>query len=386
MTTNWTYHSVIPQNNKSSFGEYDNVDFELTFEGRSMVTNSVRLTGDLSVTHNGQGLGSASNKAKDIKLDRLVGAHAFLESVTTSFFSGGASNLIENLTEYSRFVKMKNSGRKGVNEMNNGSNVCELLAPVDDMTNLILKGTTPPDNDDGAGGEKVSALPPDFSIKPEICLNNASGAPHLPYSKTGAVRITVNLARVFACVYGLDVDSTTSYSISNFKCSFSSVPEDKAMMSETVVMRSTINLKQSIESGFANIGVKVPAVCDRMSASFQLQSAENTAKNNNTQLEKVPNLTELQFLFNDSTNSLVSFLLRDYEEVVSRYIDSFYDTGKNALTVNQLANNDGFGCGLDFDDFVDLRNQKFSLQLSSGISTQAQNLIIYMYFHSVISV
>ena len=376
---NWTYHSVIPENNKASFGEYDNIDFQLTFEGRSMNMNSLRITGDLSVTQNGLPLSDSTNIAKDIKLDRLVGAHAFIESVTTSIFNGG--NVIENLTEYPRYVKMKNAGRKGVNQMNNGSNVCELLAPVDDMTNLMLKGTTPKNNSTA----QLDPVNPDFSIKPEICLNNGSGSSSLPYSRTGAIRLTVNLGRVFSALYGLDVSNQTSYSISNLKVSFSSVPEDPAN-TDPVVMRTVINLKQSIESSFANIGVKVPAICDRMSASFQVQNNENTAKNNNTELSKVPNLSELQFLFNDSTNSLVSFLLRDYEEIVSRYIDSFYDTGKNALSTYNLADNDGFGAGLDFDDFIDLRNQKFNLQLQSGITSQAQNMIIYMYFHSVIKV
>jgi len=376
---NWTYHSVIPENNKASFGEYDNIDFQLTFEGRSMNMNSLRITGDLSVTQNGLPLSDSTNIAKDIKLDRLVGAHAFIESVTTSFFNGG--NVIENLTEYPRYVKMKNAGRKGVNQMNNGSNVCELLAPVDDMTNLMLKGTTPKNNSTA----QLDPLNPDFSIKPEICLNNSSGSASLPYSRTGAIRLTVNLGRVFSALYGLDVSNQTSYSISNLKVSFTSVPEDPANTA-AVVMRTVVNLKQSIESSFANIGVKVPAICDRMSASFQVQNNENTAKNNNTELAKVPNLSELQFLFNDSTNSLVSFLLRDYEEIVSRYIDSFYDTGKNALSTYNLADNDGFGAGLDFDDFIDLRNQKFNLQLQSGITSQAQNMIIYMYFHSVIKV
>ena len=381
----WTYHSVIPENNKSGTGatdgytEFDNIDFNLDFEGRALNLNSVRLTGSVKVTDGGDLLSTSGNIAKDIKLDRLVGAHAFIESISTSFFNG--SNLIENLTDYPRYVKMKNAGRKGINQMNNGSNVCELLAPVDDMTNLILKGSTPPDNTAG-----TTPVDSDFSIKPEFCLNNASGNPVLPYSKTNSIRITVNLNRVFASLYGLDVSSTTSYRIQNLKLSFTSVPESPDMMEDKSVMRTIYNLKQSVESSFANIGVKVPEICDRVSCSFQLQSQENQAKHNNTELAKVKGLEEVQFLMNDSTNSLISFLLRDYEEVISRYIGSFYDTGKNALTANQLANNDGFGIGLDFDDFVDLRNNRFTLQLSSSINAEADNLIIYMYFHSVMSV
>lgn len=382
----WTYHSVIPENNKSGTGatdgytEFDNIDFSLDFQGRALNLNSVRLTGSVKVTDGDLPLSDATNETKDIKLDRLVGGHAFIESITTSFFNG--SNVVENLTDYPRYVKMKNAGRKDINGMNNGSNVCELLAPVDDMTNLILKGTTPPVQTSPA----QPALDPDFSIKPEFCLNNASGNPVLPYSKTNAIRVTVNMNRVFASLYGLDVTTTTKYRVQNLKLSFTSVPETPDMMNDKSVMRTIYNLKQSVESSFANIGVKVPEICDRVSCSFQLQNQENTAKNNNTELAKVKGLTELQFLFNDSTNSLISFLLRDYEEVVSRYIDSFYDTGKNVLTANNLADNDGFGVGLDFDDFVDLRNNRFTLQMNSAINSQADNLIIYMYFHSVMSV
>ena len=90
-------------------------------------------------------------------------------------------------------------------------------------------------------------------------------------------------------------------------------------------------------------------------------------------------------MFNDSTNSYISFLLRDNVEIVGRYLDSFYDSPRNAMTINNLANNDGYGVGLDFDDFVDLRNQKFNLQIDSAISN-LNPMVVYMYFHSIISV
>jgi hypothetical protein len=214
-------------------------------------------------------------------------------------------------------------------------------------------------------------------------LNNASGSPHVPYSKTGTIRVTVNLARTFAILFGLDVDGNTSYSISNLKLSFSSVPEEQMHMGEKTVMRTTLNLKQSIESSFTNVSVKVPAIFDRMSASFQQQDQENTALNNNTQLGKIEGLTETQFVWNDSTNSVVSYLLRDYEEVISRYIESFYDTGKNVMTMNNLADNNGFGVGLNLDDYVDGSTAKFGLQLTSQVGLNQPSQIIYMYFHSI---
>ena len=372
----YMYHSVIPENKKDSYTEYDNIDMMMTFEGRSLNLNSVRLEGVLSVTNNGTSLSSSANEAKDIKLDKLVGAHAFVESIQTSFQNGG---LIENLNEYPRLVKSMTSATEGVNSMNNASNVCQLKAPTDEMTNLLLKGvevesqlTTPISTD------------PDFSIKPKFCLNSAIGD-HLPYSKSGAIRVSINLARVFAVVFGLDVSSLTKYSISDLRLTFTSVPEMPQHMEGAIVMNTILNLKQSIQSSFASIQTKVPAICRGVTISFLKQSAENAERENNTQLMKVEGLNEVQYLFNDSTNSLISYILRDYEEVVSRAIDSVYDSGKNNATMNNLADNQGFLAGLDFGGMVDLRNQKFGFQLESAI-TSADPMVAFMYFHSQVVV
>ena len=104
-------------------------------------------------------------------------------------------------------------------------------------------------------------------------------------------------------------------------------------------------------------------------------------------MQSVPNLTELQYLFNDSTNSLVSYLLRDYEEVVNRGIESMFSTGRNSLSIqNVLQIMKAFVAGLFFDDFIDLRNQKFNVQLTSGITGGSSSMLMYMYFHSILSI
>ena len=120
-----------------------------------------------------------------------------------------------------------------------------------------------------------------------------------------------------------------------------------------------------------------------MTASFQVQANENTAVNNNLELNKVPSLSQTQFLFNSSTNTLVSYILKNNSEVIDRAIDSMLDTGRNALSPQNLDNNNGFLLGLDFDDMVDLSNQRFSVQLTSGI-TSLVPMVIYMYFHSFV--
>ena len=367
------YASVLPENNKDSFEEFDNVDFVLAHEGRALNLGSVRLHGVVDVTQNSNPLTSTTDDTnlKDIKLDGMVGAHSFCESWTCEM----NGQIVENITSYPRYVKMAMTATNGVDDMNNASNVCELKAPFDKMTNQALKGVV-----GGAGDTNPTHFAPDFSIRPSICVNSGRGM--LPYKKSGDIRLTVTLARVLAAIYGLDVDANTKYVLRDLRIVYTTSPEPDNM-SEPVVLRTKLNIKQSIQSSFSNVQTKVPAVCSAMSASFQTQANENQAKYNNMELNAVPNLTQTQFLFNDSTNTLVTYLIKNNVEVIGRYIDSFVDTGRNALSPAKLADNNGFGVGLNFSEELDLSNQKFSVQLSSAVSSAAP-MIIYMYFHSMI--
>lgn len=372
------YASVLPENNKDSFTEFDNVDFVLSHEGRALNLGSVRLQGVIEIKYQGNALssttvvdGTAVN-VKDIKLDGMVGAHSFCESWTCEM----NGQIVENVTSYPRYVKMAMTATNGVDDMNNASQVCELKAPYDPMTNMILQGEIA-----GEGATNPTILLPDFSIRPSICVNSGRGV--LAYSKSGDIRLTVTLARVLAALYGLDVNNQVTYGLRDLRVVYTTSGEPQS--SEPVTLRTKLNIKQSIQSSFSNVQTKVPAVCSAMSSSFQVQANENLGIYNNMELNAVPNLTQTQFLFNDSTNTLVTYLIKNNVEVIGRYIDSFVDTGRNALSPVKLADNNGFGVGLNFGgEPIDLSNQKFSVQLSSAISS-AEPMIIYMYFHSTIS-
>ena len=158
-----------------------------------------------------------------------------------------------------------------------------------------------------------------------------------------------------------------------------------AATEDPITMRTKVAIKQSVASSFANIQTLVPAVCTGLSASFQPQADENSLVPNNTQLSKVPNLTQTQMLFNDSTNQLVSYVIRNNSDLIGRYIDSFADTGRNRMSRVRTADDDAFGIGIPFDSAVDLNSQKFSLQIQSGISSSAP-LLAYLYFHSFVTI
>tara|TARA_Y100000004_G_scaffold194907_1_gene260667 strand:+ start:926 stop:2065 length:1140 start_codon:yes stop_codon:yes gene_type:complete len=379
MTEQIVYHRVIPENLKDSYVEFDQVDFNLSFEGRKMVVGSLRLEGELEVRYDGRTLddttvvdGSQINE-KYISFDGAVGAHAFCESYTTSI-SGG--RIIENLTEYPRYVKMATTATEGRSDMNNSKNICQLKAPLDEMTVMYMKG-----EDMASPYTPAVRCNPDFSIKPLICLNSGSG--NISHKKTGDVRVSLQMNRNFGALGGVDNTSKTTYAIRNLRLRYLSVPEDNK--DESVVLKTKLNIKQSIQSSFANIQTKVPALCTAVSVSFLEQANENSAKYNNQELNQIPNLSQTQFMFNDSTNTLITYLIKNNSEVTQRYIDSFLDTGRNTLTTADLVNNNGRGVGLDFGQVIDLSQQRFSLQLTSEVSS-SNPLIAFMYFHSFIEV
>jgi len=374
------YHEVLPENLKSGgYTEYDQLDFVCTFKDRAIELGSIRLEGELEVQYNGEFLNATTDiggtplNELDIKIDPLVGAHALCESWTTAV--GAGQQIAENLTEYPRYVKMATAATSGIDDMNNASHVCELKAPLAAMTNGLLQGIVPETQPTNALRQN-----PDFSIRPMFALNSGRGA--LPYARSSDIRITLTCARVAAAFYGTGVDNNLTYKMKDLRITFRSVPMEMGD-SSPITMKTKMNIKQSIQSSFANVQSKVPGEVMAVSCSFQPQEEENTFKNNNLQLSKVPNLQQTQFLFNDSTNTLISYLIKTNQEVTQRFIDSFMDTGRNALSTQKLANNNGFGLGLDLGQIVDLSNQKFSIQLTSGIESSVP-FVIYMYFHSFV--
>jgi len=99
----------------------------------------------------------------------------------------------------------------------------------------------------------------------------------------------------------------------------------------------------------------------------------------------VPNLVSTQFLFNDQTNSLVSYQIRNNAEIIDRAIASFVDAEKNSCSPPALANGESFLLGLNFDEMIPLGNQKFSVEINSSI-TNLVPLVIYMFFHTMVQI
>jgi len=372
MSVPFLQHSVLPENSQSSYTEYNNVDFLMTFENRALLGNSVRLVGEVRVKDAGVDL----DNSKKVYLDPQIGAHSFIESINTSIQSAGN---IENLTGYARLVGMTEDATLDPNSQMNSENRSELKAPKKEMTLLELIG-----EETGAStsiNDKCS-----FSIKPQFCLNATSGVGSnntaISYTKSGAIRVVFNLARVFNALNGEDVDSNITYELVNLRLEYLSVPDDTP--NNKTFHRVKYHIRQSVLSSRSNVSSKVPASCSGVSCSVVRAADENAGTKNGYERQFLPLIDQLQFLFNNNTNEYIAYKLDDREEILMRYIESLKDTHQNSMSLSNLKANKSFGIGLFFGgEMVNLANQTFNISIVSNDSTINTNpLSLHLYFHS----
>jgi hypothetical protein len=374
-----TYNQVLPVNNKPSYTEFDSVDFQLDFFGQKLVSNSVKILADINITKSG----SSINATDDIRLDGMIGAHSFIDSITTDFQNVG---MVENIGDaYPRYVRMMRDTTMTKDDLMNSKFVAELCAPSDSqLTSASLAGSNCVNNarNDVILSNNVNS---DFSIIPSFCLNNIStpdgSLPYLPYSLTGTIRINIKLSRVLDVLYGGAVDNSVEYNLSNLRVQFETVPDDGKV--SNYLMNTIINIKSVVDSNFVNMSSRVPGVARAVSISFVEQDHETQPNWNNYETEKLPLLTEVKFLSNGSQD-YITYDIDDTVEILERYIESFTDTGKNNMKLTNLKSNQSFGVGLDFGKYIDLSNQKFNVQLTSGVSS-GNPYTAYLYFHTLVS-
>lgn len=133
------YSQVEPEAKKSSYEEFDNLDFVINVgEGKALVKNSVRLLGTLRLNSTG-----ATQATADIRCNHHIGIHAVVDSTQVTFESGPKMGIIENLQNYGRLVRIQATGTEDHNDYCNASNLMELRAPSANLAERVqLAGAT----------------------------------------------------------------------------------------------------------------------------------------------------------------------------------------------------------------------------------------------------
>lgn len=379
------YHSVDPSNSKTTYAEGDTIDFILANDAsRDMLLNSrygVRIEGKIRVNS------ATTTRQKDAELnffDNLVGIHGVVEQVATEFQNVGQ---VELINEYARMHKAEQAATKSLDDMNNASQQVELKSCNTEASRQYCKGyyTTGVDNSTVgiADGTDVLIRDMDFSFKPSFCLNHSSA--NAPFSKTGYVKISINLSRDTNFFAGLDQTSSTNYQLTDVRCCYYSVPANPDP--PQAFMRRMLNIKTSLNSQHANLSARVPAVCSAMFANFQPSANENQIVTNNNQLHSLPQLNYIQFAFADSTSSYINYKLDDRGDQLHKFLEAMgsVSSGHNNVSAEKWKANNTFGLGLDFSQSVDLSSSKFNLELDSNFDFSTNPYVAYLYFKSEVS-
>ena len=386
MSANYLYHSVSPENEPSggAFGEFAIADYVLNFPNRKIVAGSIRITASVVATDTL----AESLATQNLYVDPLVGASAFFDTITTSLDKVGQ---IESIQDYGRFIKTVEQAKSSRTDLFKGSAVCELKAPNTNWASAVLKGTSASRETTAVAADASGLIISDdanFSIKPMICLNSAMGGDgSMSYRKTGGIRLTLRVARALAAVYGPSVTPSTggattvaSISLKNMRVHFASVPDDGT--DAPMTMNNIVNIKSTIQSTFANISCQVPAICRAVSSSVIRVDHQNAGGlNNPLQCEVLPEFTAVEFIYNNTiNNSLVSYQITDYSELLERYVRSISDSDHSSTSLWNLKHNDGFGIGLHFDGLLDLRRQRFQIQIASSVSSDTPYAISLFFW------
>lgn len=366
-------HSVIPENSKATYSEYNLLDFVCSFPNRKMLANTCRLSFDLRVLQN-----NTSLTTQDIKFSSAIGAHNLIEGITTEMQTGQ----LESIHTYPRQMQMVAGATKNLNDYNNGLHSCELRSSDDIYTAIQLRGESVVNR---VANSTVN-LDNSVSLKPMFCLNRAtstdgSGDVGISYAKSGNVRVTFQLARYYDALFGSDVDSTTSYQVKNPRFEFLSVAEDN--VKNAIQVRVAHSIKQLVNSSLSNLGLKAPVICDSASVSFIQQSRQNNPAYDDTACEQLPNISRVDFNWNNSTNQGITYSIKNNVEIMSRYVESLKSAGANSASLPVLSANKSAGLGVAFGEFINLSNTILNVAITSDVNSANPYTAIF-YFNGVI--
>ena len=358
------YHSVQPQSIQASYTEYSSCDFLINVgEGRSLLPGTVRITGELRVNEaaNTRSLGKRTFTPN-------CGAHSFCDSISCQSQNQG---LLENIQNYPRYVNMDATASMASLDMLNSKNQCELRATLQKTTTDYCLGITPNLTTGTPVVENV-----DFSFKPLMCLNKADR--DLPMARTGTITLQLNLARNMSALFGAAQDAATAYELINLKCHYKSIMDNQNPA--PINMGVVYNVKSNILSNTASISANVPAVCDSVAISFIPNSHENVPLYDSHKLENLEGLEEVQYIFNDQSNSLITYNITDRTEMVERFIDSMRNTSHNQVSMDKFKANSAFCLGLNFEAPIDLSKNRFTCQIQSGVNNlNPSNVFLYFF-------
>jgi len=376
--SNLLYNATQPSSLKSTYGENDILDFIIKLpQGRSIVANSFRLSGNIVVSTNK----GAITEGDAIHLDPFAGMHSIIRSVNTQV----NNSTIENVQLYNRIVSMSRMATNNLESINTSSLLLSEICGT--MNHFQLLGTTKRDGLNSAS----------FSILPMIAINQSSN--NLSSDKFQVIQISMTLANAIEAFY---TDHTSGgpymsdagtafseifYNIADLQLEWNEMmeqPGDKG----TVIMPVKHLYQQSINNETSYLNITTPQLYNSLSVSFIEQSKRNTIFVNNLLCEKIKGLDlnggALEIMIN-SGDTPIPYPIQTYQETALNYLKSLNgNLAQNCITNEFLNDTMSFGIGFSL-----MTSSNDRVAISLKINSEAYNYIIpaydaFMYVNSFI--
>jgi len=391
------YHLVDPESSQppyenttagsGGYQPFQTVDFNLATPGRKLLKNSVRIEGKIVARRNttdlytptAHGLATSAIDFEDnIKIDNVVGAHAFFDSWSCETQSKG---ILENLQNYPRFISQHGRATLGADDMLSSKLISECRGPTEANGNYVLQPVVNQAFVTGQTEQPQQRTKPSFSIKPMICFNRQAGGDY-SFDRNGFIRISCILAANRHAMFGGAAGA--NYVLEDLVCRFVTIPDDGT--DEPMLMRSYVNVVSSMQSTATTMSARVPSQqVSSVSISFAKQSNIQSAEFNTYALEALPKWDSLEYLFANSLQNFITYRITDEDDALRRGLESMESAGHSQVSAKTLKANKGTLYGLDFAEFVDLSQQKFTINLNVNDTSITTNAVdCFMYFNSLL--
>ena len=371
-------HRTLPESSSSAYQPFQTVDFLLDVRGRKLIKNSIRIEGTIKALDAVSG--SPITHASAVKVENAIGAHAFFDSFTVETEGKG---VLENLQNYPRHANMVSRATLTSDDLLSSQYVAEGRGPVEANGNYVLQQvadnafitaqTTP---------VATNNVDPSFSIRPSICFNRMGGDDY-SFSKNGFIRVSMILSAT-ECLFG-GADQPKDYSLTDLACRFQSSPDDGSQ--GAMLMKSYVNVVSSVQSTSTTVSARVPSQSvNGVAMSFVNQSDVRSNQRNAYELQRLPQWSNIEFLFNNSLQEYLTYTIRDESDALQKGLEALESAGHSQVSSKTLKANKGAIFGLPFNSYIDLSQQKFTVNFKIDSDTITQNpMDVQMFFSTLLT-
>ena len=344
-----------------------------------MIKNSIRIEGTIKALDAVSG--SPITHASAVKVENAIGAHAFFDSFTVETENKG---VLENLQNYPRHANMVSRATLTSDDLLSSQYVAEARGPVEANGNYVLQQVS--DNAFITGQTTPVAtnnVDPSFSIRPSICFNRMGGDDY-SFSKNGFIRVSMILSSATECLFG-GADQPKDYSLTDLACRFQSSPDDGSQ--GAMLMKSYVNVVSSVQSTSTTVSARVPSQSvNGVAMSFVNQSDVRSNQRNAYELQRLPQWSNIEFLFNNSLQEYLTYTIRDESDALQKGLEALESAGHSQVSSKTLKANKGAIFGLPFNSYIDLSQQKFTVNFKIDSDTITQNpMDVQMFFSTLLT-